>query len=104
MRRGCSRFSKIGHDAGCHQLAPLVEQIAATVGGLGFVLNRMGQGLFTNLARKIGLLGRPISKSRTVLRRRFSISDARFALFNIKRDIARICVPIQPTFLSDDSF
>src|SRR5688572_20887104 len=47
-----------------HELAALGEQVAAPVGGLGLVLDRMGEGHFDHLARKVRLLGRPIPEAR----------------------------------------
>lgn len=47
-----------------HKIAPLFQQVAAPVGGLGLVLNSVSQRHLADLARKIRVLGRPIAKLR----------------------------------------
>src|SRR5947199_7659316 len=48
-----------------HELAPLLEEVAALIGSLGFVAHKMRQCLLGNLAGKRRLLGRPISERRS---------------------------------------
>ena len=43
-----------------HQVAPTLEQVRAGVGGLDLVPNDMRQRRLDDLARVIGLLGRPV--------------------------------------------
>jgi len=45
------------------ELPPLLEQVAAPVGRLDLVADRMHERHFTNLARKVRLLSRPICET-----------------------------------------
>jgi hypothetical protein len=47
-----------------HEPALLLEQIAASISSLGFILNRVRQSHLDDLARKVCPLGGPIAKSR----------------------------------------
>jgi hypothetical protein len=51
-----------------HQLAPLVEQIAAPIGRFGLVLDHMGKRRLANLIREIRAFRCPISQGETLHR------------------------------------
>src|ERR1700730_4116877 len=48
-----------------HQLAPLFEQVTSAISGFDLVTDHMRQCHLGDLTREVGLLGCPVSKSRT---------------------------------------
>ena len=81
-RRNATTLPAFGRRAirgpGVHQLAALVEQIAAPVGRFGLVLDHMCKCGLANFIREIGTLGCPIAKggAETVHRRVFYLHAA----------------------------